>query len=196
MNLPGSEELLDKYSDLLSNQAQIFYGKTYTLPYNLTTYGFVVNKDLFEASGLTEDDYPKTWDEVVDVAKTITEASDGQAFGFGIAKCSWTISSFTHGRWTISAIMDMTMPKTFAYSTTIMIKAMNKWWQTALLFLFETLDADMLKAQFSAGIWYDGCSSFDVAVCGQFPAQIDWEVMRFLLLVETPPYKTFVNLQH
>ncbi|HCU30131.1 MAG TPA: ABC transporter substrate-binding protein, partial [Sphaerochaeta sp.] len=49
---------------MLSNQAHIFNGKTYTLPYNLTTYGFIINKDLFKQVGLTEKDYPKTWADV------------------------------------------------------------------------------------------------------------------------------------
>lgn len=71
--LPGSEELISQYSDLLANQAQIFDGKTYTLPYNMTTYGMVINTDLFEACGLTEADYPTTWEEVREVAKIITE---------------------------------------------------------------------------------------------------------------------------
>ena len=153
-DLPGSEELLDKYSDLLSHQAQIFYGKTYTLPYNLTTYGFVVNKDLFEASGLTEDDYPKTWDEVVDVAKTITEASDGQAFGFGIApSAQWTISSFytMGGGQNIGHYGYDYAKKQFAYSDyNPMIKAIDQMVADGSVIPgFETLDADMLRAQFS-----------------------------------------------
>ena len=55
-DLPGSEELLAKYEGLLSNRIHVFDGKTYTLPYNLTTYGFIVNKDLFAQCGLTEAD--------------------------------------------------------------------------------------------------------------------------------------------
>lgn len=56
-DLPGSETLLDQYKDLVANQSHVFNGKTYTLPYNLTTYGFVINKDLFAKAGLTEADY-------------------------------------------------------------------------------------------------------------------------------------------
>lgn len=198
-DLPGSEELLDKYSDLLSNQAQIFYGKTYTLPYNLTTYGFVVNKDLFEASGLTEDDYPKTWDEVVDVAKTITEASNGQAFGFGIApSAQWTISSFytMGGGKNIGHYGYDYAKKQFAYSDyNPMIKAIDQMVADGSVIPgFETLDADMLRAQFSAGtIGMMGAASFDVAVYNeQFPAQIDWEVIEIPTFgEETPPYKAF-----
>ena len=63
-DFPGSEELLSKYDGMLSEQKQIFDGKTYTLPYTMTTYGFVINMELFRQAGLTEDDIPETWDEV------------------------------------------------------------------------------------------------------------------------------------
>lgn len=198
-DLPGSEELLDRYSELVSNQAQIFYEETYTLPYNLTTYGFVVNKDLFEASGLTEDDYPKTWDEVVDVAKIITEASDGEAFGFGIApSAQWTISSFytMGGGQNIGHYGYDYEKKQFAYSDyNPMIESIDQMVADGSVIPgFETLDADMLRAQFSAGtIGMMGAASFDVAVYNeQFPAQIDWEVIEIPTFgEETPPYKAF-----
>ena len=62
--LPGSEGILNEYKNMLNNQEQIFDGKTYTLPYSMTTYGFVINCDLFEQAGMTEEDYPTTWEEV------------------------------------------------------------------------------------------------------------------------------------
>ena len=93
-DLPGSENILNEYKDLVSNQAQVFEGKTYTLPYSMTTYGFVINCDLFEQAGMTEDDYPTTWDEVRDAAAKITEASNGKAYGLGLSSTTWTVSSF------------------------------------------------------------------------------------------------------
>ena len=198
-DLPGSEDLLERYSDLLSNQAQVFNGKTYTLPFNLTTYGFVVNKDLFEASGLSEADYPKTWDEVVAVSKIITEASGGKAYGFGIApSAQWTISSFytMGGGQNIGHYGYDYAKKQFAYSDyNPMIKAIDQMVADGSVIPgFETLDADMLRAQFSAGtIGMMGAASFDVAVYNeQFPAQIDWEVIEIPTFgEETPPYKAF-----
>ena len=200
-DLPGSEDILDRYSDLVANQSHIFNGKTYTLPYNLTTYGFVVNKDLFAACGLTEEDYPKTWDEVVEVAKIITEASNGSAYGFGIApSATWTISSFyTFGAGQNTGHYGYDYDKKqFAYSDfNPMISAVDQMVADgSVLPGFETMDADMIRAQFSAGtIGMMGAASFDAAVYNtQFPAKIDWEVIDIPAHDENgPQYKKFGN---
>ena len=200
-DLPGSEDLLDRYSSLVANQAHVFNGKTYTLPYNLTTYGFVVNKDLFAASGLTEDDYPTTWEEVREVSRIITEASDGKAYGFGIAPGAlWTITSF----YTMGAGQNIghygfdydTMQ--FAYSDyNPLISAIDEIVADGSVIPgYETMDADMLRAQFSAGtIGMLGAASFDAAVYNnQFPAQIDWEVIDIPTFDgQAPKYKAFGN---
>ena len=198
-DLPGSEDLLNKFSDLLANQSQIFDGKTYTLPYSLTTYGFVVNKDLFEECGLSQEDYPKTWDDVVKVAKIITEKSGGNAYGFGIApSAQWTISSFytMGGGQNVGHYGYDYNKKQFAYSDyNPMIQAIDQMVADGSVIPgFETLDADMLRAQFSAGtIGMMGAASFDVAVYNeQFPAQIDWEVIEIPTFGDDePPYKRF-----
>ncbi len=200
-DLPGSEELLSRYSHLVNNQAHVFNGKTYTLPYNLTTYGFVVNKDLFAKAGLTEADYPKTWDDVQAVAQKITEASNGAAYGFGIAPSAlWTITSF----YTMGAGQNIGhygydyAKQQFAYSDyNPLIKAIDQMVADGSVIPgFETMDADMLRAQFSAGtIGMLGAASFDVAVYNnQFPAQIDWEVIDIPTFDgEAPKYKAFGN---
>lgn len=181
--LPGSEELLDKFEDLGANQSNIFYGKTYTLPYNLTTYGFIVNKDLFKKAGLTEADYPTTWEEVRTVSKKITDACKGSAYGLGISSTLWTVSSFYtapaaqsvgHGGYDWTA-------KKFDYSAfNPMIEAIDQMVADGSVFPgFETLDGDGVRAQFAAGnIAMMGSASFDCAVyANQFPATCDWEVI-------------------
>lgn len=94
-DLPGSEGLIDNFRPYLANQSQIFDGKIYTLPYSLTTFGIVINKDLFAKAGLTEADYPKTWDQVRECAKKITEACNGTAYGFGLSSTLWTVTSYS-----------------------------------------------------------------------------------------------------
>ena len=198
-DLPGSEEFLGNYSDLVANQAQVFNGKTYTLPYNLTTYGFVVNKDLFATAGLTEADYPTSWEEVREVAKIITEASEGNAYGFGIAPSAlWTITSF----YTMGAGQNIGHygydynKQQFAYSDyNPLIENIDQMVADGTVIPgFEVMDADMLRAQFSAGtIGMMGAASFDVAVYNeQFPAQIDWEVIEIPSFNDQPAqYKRF-----
>ncbi len=200
-DLPGSEDLLSKYAGLVANQAHVFDGKTYTLPYNLTTYGFVVNKDLFAASGLTEADYPATWEEVREVAKKITEASGGEAYGLGIAPSAlWTITSF----YTMGAGQNIGhygydyANQKFNYSAyNPLISAIDGMVADGSVIPgFEILDADMVRAQFSAGtIGMMGAASFDAAVYNtQFPAKIDWEVIPIPTFDGQPPrYKAFGN---
>lgn len=200
-DLPGSEDLLSRYSSLVANQAHVFNGKTYTLPYNLTTYGFVINKELFAKAGLTEADYPKTWDEVRAVAKKITDVSKGSAYGLGIAPSAlWTITSF----YTMGAGQNIGHygfdyeAQQFNYSAyNPLISAIdNMVADGSVIPGFETMDADMVRAQFSAGtIGMMGAASFDVAVYNnQFPAKIDWEVIDIPTFDGQPPkYKAFGN---
>ena len=181
--LPGSEELISQYSDLLANQAQIFNGKTYTLPYNMTTYGMVINTDLFEACGLTEDDYPTTWEEVREVAKIITEKSEGKAYGLGLSSTLWTVSSF----YTFGAGQNVGHygydwdNKKFDYSAfNPLIETIDQIVADGSAFPgFEALDADGIRAQFAAGnIGIIGAASFDCAVyTSNFPATCNWKVI-------------------
>ncbi|MCR5278895.1 MAG: extracellular solute-binding protein [Lachnospiraceae bacterium] len=199
-DLPGSEGLINNFKPYLTNQGQIFNGKTYTLPYSLTTYGFVINKDLFKQAGLTEADYPKTWEDVRKVAKIITDASNGKAYGLGISSTLWTVTSFyTFGNgmnvghygydWT---------NKRFDYSAfNPLIKAIDEMANDGTLFPgFENLDGDGIRAQFSAGnIAMIGAASFDCSVyVNQFPATCDWEVIDIPAFSENGTrYKPFGN---
>lgn len=198
--LPGSEELLSKYSGIVSNRIHVFDGKTYTLPYNLTTYGFIVNKDLFKECGLTEADYPQTWEDVIRIGKLITEKTNGRAYGLGLSSTLWCISSF------------YTMPngknvghygfnydtKQFEYSAyNPMIEAIDQMVADGSVFPgFENLDGDGVRAQFAAGnIAMIGAASFDCAVyVNQFPATCDWEVINIpKFSADAVQYKAFGN---
>ena len=158
-----------------------------------------MNKDLFETSGLTQDDYPKTWEEVREVAKIITKASGGNAYGFGIApSATWTISSFyTMGAGQNTGHYGYDYEKQqFAYSDfNPLIETIDQIVADGSVIPgYETMDADMLRAQFSAGtIGMLGAASFDVAVYNeQFPAQIEWEVIDIPTFDDGPaPYKRF-----
>lgn len=79
-DLPGGEEMVLEYKDNLVINQHIFDDEVYTLPYNLTTYKLIVNNDLFNKAGIPE--YPKTWEELRENARQITEDNDGKAFGW------------------------------------------------------------------------------------------------------------------
>ncbi|GAB4112721.1 MAG: hypothetical protein Kow00103_02830 [Candidatus Caldatribacteriota bacterium] len=54
-------------------------GKLYGIPYNTNARALIYRKDIFEKFGLA---LPKTWDELVATARTITEKTNKETFGF------------------------------------------------------------------------------------------------------------------
>ncbi len=199
-DLPGSEALIEKFKPYLSNQGQVFNGKTYTLPYSLTTYGFVINKDLFAQAGMTEEDYPTTWEEVKECARKITDASGGKAYGLGLSSTLWTVSSFYtmgNGR-NIGHYGYDWNNRRFNYSAyNPMVKAIDEMSAEGTIFPgFENLDGDSVRAQFAAGnIGMMGAASFDCSVyTNQFPAVCDWTVIDIPKFEEdAKQYKPFGN---
>lgn len=201
-SFPGSEELVARYDGLLAKQYHIFNGEVYTLPYNLTTYKFVVNVDLFKAAGLEVPYDGWTWAQVREYAKKITDVSAGKAYGFGLSlKSAWTLSSY------------ITMPAgcnighygydwnggkfNFAALTPIIEEVYGMAQVDGSVFPgFEGLDGDGVRAQFSEGrIGIMGAASFDAAVYNeQFPAKCEWAVVpEPSISEEGHPYKEFVQ---
>lgn len=69
--IPNGDELLNKYFPAATG-AYTIDGKLYGIPreYNLANGGILVNTDMLKDAGVTA---PKTWDELVDVAKKLTK---------------------------------------------------------------------------------------------------------------------------
>ena len=65
---------LENKSDFYDNLLQTFTydGKLYAAPKDVSTLQLVINTDMWSAAGLTDADYPKTWDELAEVAKKLT----------------------------------------------------------------------------------------------------------------------------
>ncbi|HET6300539.1 sugar ABC transporter substrate-binding protein [Microbacterium sp.] len=82
---------LKAYGDLLSNKDDFFptlvqnftyEDEFYCAPKDFSTLQLIINTSLWEAAGLTDDDIPTTWDELADVAATLTtDGVTGLAFG-------------------------------------------------------------------------------------------------------------------
>ena len=82
---------LEAYGDQLTNKDDFYPalreaftvdGVFYAAPKDFSTLALVVNTDMWTAAGLTEADYPTTWDELETVAKALTNANRvGLAFG-------------------------------------------------------------------------------------------------------------------
>ena len=181
-SLEGSEHLLSLYNkDELVVGDQLFNGEVYTLPYSLQSYKMIINRDLFDKAGIAE--APKTWDEVREDAKKITEASEGEAYGYFLALQSgwcqdhyiYSVNAPSLGHFGFDAVSG-----SYKYSDGLpIIRSLLGMIEDGSMFPgFENLDADTARAQFAAGrVGIVMAASFDVAVyTDQFPAVCQWEV--------------------
>ncbi|MHB8130832.1 MAG: ABC transporter substrate-binding protein [Mobilitalea sp.] len=197
--LPGGEELVAKYEGSLVNNQHIFDGNIYTLPYNLTTYKFIVNDDLFEEAGIKE--YPKTWEEVREMAKLITSASKGKAYGWVIGlRSSWMISTYlTRSNGTNVGHVGFNHEiMQFEYSAFApVIESIKGMIDDGSLFPgFEGLDSDAARAQFAEGrVGMIPGASFDCGVYNkQYPARCNWSVISIPAFTEEgAQYKEFTD---
>lgn len=203
-DLGGCGELLEKYKDICVSETNTYNGKTYTIPIASTTRALVYNKDMFKNAGLVDENGeptpPKTWDELREYAKKLTDASKKE-YGI-ILPMKWS-------GWFDSDIISAAIPslghkgydyKTgkFDYSdykpifdTYLGIKEDKSFVPGA-----ESLDNDPARARFSeGGVGMKFAHSFDVAVFNdQFPAKIDWGVAPLPVLdVNGKQYKQPVS---
>ncbi len=181
-DLQGSEALLAKYdkADLLIGD-QIFNDKVYTLPFSIESYKMIINQDLFDKAGIKEP--PKTWDEVRKDAKIITEASNGEAYGYFLAlQSGWTLDHYIYS---VSAASlghfgYDTVTGRYRYSDGLPIvnNILGMIDDGSVFPGYENMDADTARAQFAAGrVGIVMAASFDVAVyTDQFPAVCNWVV--------------------
>lgn len=62
----------DLRKDFLNIDSHVIDGKLYYMDFAMMTANLYYNKDLWKKAGLTDADFPKTWDELRDVAKKLT----------------------------------------------------------------------------------------------------------------------------
>ena len=69
---PYDIPLEDLQKDFMNVDSHLIDGKIYYIDFAMMTANLYYNKDMWEAAGLTDSDFPKTWDEVREVAKKLT----------------------------------------------------------------------------------------------------------------------------
>lgn len=173
-------------------------GKWYSLPMRGYNFRLVYNKDMFKAAGLDPNSPPKTYAEVIEAAKKLTNPEKKQ-YGFmlptGESWIWWIYGnqpSYASGK----SFIDL---KTLQYDFTAAKPALETYLQMkqdgSLYPGGTSMKNDPARAQFSAGnVGMMFAASWDVGVFNdQFPAKIDWGVAPLPSETGTQQGKTEFN---
>lgn len=76
---PYDMNLDELRADFLNVDSHLIDGNIYYIDYAMMTANLYYNKDMWAAAGLTEADFPKTWEDMREVAKKLT-IKDGNSF--------------------------------------------------------------------------------------------------------------------
>lgn len=166
---PLDEYLTDDFKELFNPSAFEKYkynGNVYAIPTMTRFIRLYYNKDLFEKAGLDPEQPPQTLEEMYEMAEAITEAGNGEFYGFGMPMK--TTSTWERNIDVISILSGQTGPYGFDYTTgkfdfakeKDIIKYFAKMYQDGLMMPgAESLDIEVLRANFVAnkvGMYFDG----------------------------------------
>lgn len=199
-DLPGGEEFLKYYreNDMLANEATDFGGKTYVVPRSSTVRALIYNKDMFKAAGIVDENGeakpPKTYAEMIEYAKKLTDPSKNQ-YGY-ILPLKWTgwfgsdVRNVAQA--SIGHIGYVMQEDRFDYKSMapILETYITMFKDGSCMPGCESIDNDQARAYFAAGnIGMKMAFSFDVGVLNdQFPATCDWGVAPVPVLDENERY--------
>ena len=80
----------DLDADFNGVSAHVIDGKVYYIDYGIMTGSVYYNKDMWEAAGLTDADYPKTWDEMPQFLEKASDVgADGKTNRYGMVIPGW-----------------------------------------------------------------------------------------------------------
>lgn len=74
----------DLETDFTGVEAHVIDDKVYYIDYGMMTGSVYYNKEMWQAAGLTDADIPKTWDEMIEVAKKLTIKEGDQIVQAGL----------------------------------------------------------------------------------------------------------------
>lgn len=182
-DVPGGNEFVESYGDALQANYNIINGKVFTVPHTISAVGVAYNMDLLKKNGYNAP--PATWDELKEMAATITKNGNGKEFGFieGLKSAGYVsvnglwqfASSVGHNEFNqVTGKYDFTSLKPNIAMLADMYKA-GSWFPGV-----EGLNNDAARAQFAEGnIGFKLSASWDAGVWqDQFPAKMEWGVCR------------------
>lgn len=205
-DLPGGQDILDKYAAYIREDDNRYRGKTYSVPVAATTRGIIYNKDMFVEAGIVDENGeakpPVTYDEMREYAAKLTDKANNK---YGIAlPMKWS-------GWFNSDILTAMYPTcghsgyntaTGKYDYTKMIDIMQCFIDMkndgSIYPAPETLDNDTARAYFAEGIiGMKIAYSWDVGVLNeQFPAKCDWGVAPMVVVDANEQYNQKMTQTH
>ena len=181
-DMPGGKDFVKKYDGYLQPSNNTFNGKTYTVPFAVTTLAVAYNKDLLKKNGYSKP--PETWTELREMAKTITKNGGGKEFGF-IEGLKSNIASQNGLFQYVSSVGHNEFDTKAGKFTFTEFKPFYQLWADmgkdgSIFPGCEGLNNDQARAQFAEGnIGFKFSASYDVGVWkDQFPTKMDWGICR------------------
>lgn len=184
----------------------MYKGKVYGVPGATTTMGLVYNKDMFKKAGIVDENGeptpPKTWDEVREYAKRLTDI-EKKEYGivYPLKWGGWFNSDIACPSMSSSGFMDYN-PKTGQFEYNGMKKAMETivgmYNDGSVYPGADSMDNDSARALFAEGVvGMKFAFSFDVGVLNdQFPAKCDWGVAPHPTDTADVAYNQFSEFGH
>ncbi len=193
---------LERYGDMVGvDRLNAVDGKIYTLPYTGSPFRLIYNKGVFAKAGLDPEQPPKTMDEMVEMANTITEKLSKEGI-YGIA------ANMKNPFSALFRSLDVVAHRSnaFPYKPDIEEYDFTKYGEVASQFAkmyaagsyfpgAEGLDIDPMRAQFAQGnIGMYLSADWEIGVYdGQFPTEEEWVAVPAPSMVLGETYPTPVQ---
>lgn len=177
----GLEDLVARFEPYLAQGVNLDGDMLVAFPLEIVPIKMVYNKEIFDECGL--DGAPKTWDEMVEYAKIITEKGNYDYYGFG-----WTtMFSIAWRRQAFKATMSSTGVGYFDNTNAKydfkpfkpVVDAVTQMYQEGAMFP-SPLDQhiDPIRNRFAEGlVGMEIAPAYDISVYNtQFPCNFEWRV--------------------
>lgn len=176
-----SADMKQRVTPLKSINQNWLNGKFYSMPMRGYNFRLVYNKDMFKENNLDPESPPKSYQELIDTAKKLTDPSKKQ-YGFMLPTGEnwiWWIYGNQPSHVSGKSFIDF---KTLNYDFSTQKPLFDMWLQmkkdNSLYPGGTSMKNDNARATFSAGnVGMMFAASWDIGVFNdQFPAKIDWGV--------------------
>lgn len=181
--VPALSALVERFSSYNAPGYGEFFGQTYSVPIRVTTYGIACNNQIFEENNL---ELPKTWAEMEEAARVITQNSRGRKYGYALAMGYGSYHYFyvtlANGASVGDEYFNHTTGRYDFASLSGFLKHVRTFIDDGSMFPgYESMNGDTARAQFSAGnIGMIGVMSSDVTnFKNQFPCDFEWTMIPY-----------------